>query len=74
VDFEESLRRSLEYFLEMRGEEKFIPTPRSNDPFRFVALPESLFHLAALERGLKGAPLPPHLADLLITPESIECR
>ncbi len=74
ADLEESLRRSLEYFLEIRPEEKFIPTSRSNAPFRYVALPESLFHLAARDRGLNPAPLPPHLADLLMTPESVGCR
>ena len=70
-DLEEALRRSLESFLEMRPEESIIPISGSNKPFQYVALPESLFHLAALNRGLKLSPLPQHLADLLITPESI---
>ena len=71
ADLEEALRSSLEYFLEMRPEEIIIPTSGSNKPFQYVALPESLFHLTALNRGLKLSPLPQHLADLLITPKSI---
>ena len=70
ADLEEALRSSLEYFLKMRPEESFIQTSGSNKPFQYVALPESLFHLAALNRGLKLSPLPQHLADLLITPKS----
>ena len=50
---------------------RIIPTSSSDKPFQYVALPESLFHLAALNRGLKLSPLPQHLADLLITPKSI---
>jgi hypothetical protein len=71
ADLEEALRSSLEYFLKLRPEEKFIRTSGSNNPFQYVALPESLFHLAALNRGLKLSPLPQHLADLLITPKSL---
>jgi hypothetical protein len=72
VDFDEALRCSLEYFAEMRGD-RFTPKG-SNDLYRVVAIPESLFYLAALNRGLKLPPLPPHLADVLITPESIGIR
>jgi hypothetical protein len=72
ADLTEALRHSLEYFVEMRGEERFISPGRVNNPFRFAAVPESLFYLAALERGLKLAPLPSPLADLLVTPESID--
>jgi hypothetical protein len=73
ADLEKALRSSLEYFLEMRPEEKIIRSRSagSNKPFQYVALPESLFHLAAIYRGLKPVPLPQHLADLLITPQSI---
>jgi hypothetical protein len=71
ADLEEALRSSLEYFLEMRPQERIIRTSGSNKPFQYVALTESLFHLAALNRGLKLSPLPQHLADLLITPKSI---
>ena len=71
ADLERGLRSSLEHFLEMRPEERTIPTSGSNKPFQYVALPESLFHLAALNRGLKLSPLPQHLADSLITSKSI---
>jgi Ankyrin repeats (3 copies) len=71
ADLEEALRRSLEYFLKLRPEERIIRTSGSNNPFRYVAFPESMFRLAALNRGLKLSPLPQHLADLLITPKSI---
>ena len=71
ADVEEALRSSLEYFLEIRPEERIIPTSGSNKPFQYVALPESLFHRAAIYRGLKLSPLPQHLANLLITPNSI---
>jgi hypothetical protein len=74
VDFEAALGRSLECFLEMQPQEQFIPTGELNDPFRYVALPESLFYLTALDRGMGGTPLPQHLADLLITPETIGRR
>lgn len=68
ADFIEALRASLENFLEERGK----PVgPKANNLFHYVCLPESLFHLAALERGLKPPTLPPHLAELLITPETI---
>jgi hypothetical protein len=70
ADLEEALRSSLEYFVKLRPQEKIIRSV-SNQPFQYVALPESLFHLAALNRGLKLSPLPQHLADLLITPKSI---
>ena len=71
ADLEGALRSWLEYFLEMRPEERIIPTSSLNKPFQYVAIPESLFHLAALNRGLKLSPLPRHLADSLITPKSI---
>jgi hypothetical protein len=78
ADFDKALRRSLEHFTELRGD-ALVPAQRLpfkswNDPFRYVALPESLFHLAALDRGLKLRHLPPGLADALITPESLAMR
>jgi hypothetical protein len=74
ADFTEALRQSVEYFVEMRGDERFVSPGRVNNPFRFAAVPESAFYSAALERGLKLAPLPEQVADLLITPELIAGR
>ncbi len=70
ADFAEALRSSLEDFVKQRPEEGIIRSG-SNQPFQYVALPESLFHLAALNRGIKLSALPQQLADLLITPKSI---
>lgn len=68
ADVSEALRASLEDFLEDRGQ----PVgPKANDLFRYVALPESLFHLAALKGGLELPAMPPGLAEMLITPETI---
>lgn len=68
VDVTEALRASLENFLEERGQ----PVgPKANNLFLYVALPESLFYLAAINRGLELPALPSHLAELLITPETI---
>lgn len=74
-DVEKALRSSLEYFMELRGDQ-LVPAQRLhprkwNDPFRFIALPESLYCLAARERGITLPPLEPQFADLLITPEAI---
>ncbi len=74
-DVDKALRTALEHFMELRGD-RLVPAhrlhPRKwNDPFRFIALPESLFYLAARERGLELPPLEPQFADMLITPETI---
>jgi hypothetical protein len=71
ADLTEALRQSLEYFVEMRGDERFVSPGKVNNPFRFAAVPESVFYLAAVERGLKLAPMPEHVADLLVTPKTI---
>jgi hypothetical protein len=74
AEFDEALRRSLEHFIELQGDgsgqTRGLPRA-SNDLFEFAALPESLFHLAARERGLQLPPLPQPLGDLLLTSESI---
>jgi hypothetical protein len=69
VDVTEALRTSLENFLEERGQ---LAGPKANNLFRYIALPESLFQLAALNRGLKLPTLPLGLAEMLITPETIQ--
>lgn len=74
-DVEQALRSSLEYFMELRCD-KLVPAQRlypwkQSDPFRFIALPESLFYLAALERGITLPSLEPRFADMLITPDTI---
>lgn len=68
ADLTEALRASLENFLEERG--KPVGS-KANNLFHYISLPESLFHLAAIERGLPPPALPPHLAELLITPDTI---
>jgi len=68
-EVEQALRRSLECFLEARKPRLVVSRPY--DLFEFVSLPDSLFHLAARRRGLKLPPLPPHLADMLLTPDTI---
>ena len=74
-DTEEALRKSLEYFMELRGDKlvpaQRLPHKRTNDMFSYVSLPDSLFHLAAREHGLGLTPLGPQFADMLITPETI---
>ena len=75
AEVDKALRASLEYFMELRGDRlvpaQKLPQKRWNNPFCFVALPESLFYLVARERGLKLPPLPQQFADMLITPETI---
>ena len=74
ADFELALRKSLEHFLELQGDgfvESRAGRVWTNDLFRFAALPESLFYLAALDRGMKLSRLPPPLSDLLLSPKSI---
>ncbi len=78
ADVEKALRKSLESFMELRGD-KLVPAQRLlrkkwNNPFSYVALPESLFYsMRALREscGLKLSPLEPQFADMLITPETI---
>lgn len=72
---DKALLRSLEHFREQRGDRlvpaQRLPHKRRNDMYSYIALPESLFFLAACERGLELSPLPPHLADMLMTPSTI---
>lgn len=75
---DEALRNSLTYFMEERRGDKLLSAQRLtrkrwNDPFSYIALPESLFYLVARERGLELPPLEPKFADMLITPETIAC-
>ena len=59
----------MENLLEENGQ---LVGPKANNLFRYVALPESLFQLAALKRGLKLPTLPLGLAEMLITQETIQ--
>lgn len=68
-DVAEALRASLECLVEMRKPRLVVS--RSNDLFQFVSLADSLFQLAALDRGLRVPALPTHLAGMLITPETL---
>jgi hypothetical protein len=75
-DVEKALRTALEYFMELRGD-RLVPAhrlhPRKwNNPFHFIALPESLFYLVVRERALELPPLEPQFADMLITPETVQ--
>ncbi|HUY87974.1 MAG TPA: ankyrin repeat domain-containing protein [Pirellulales bacterium] len=74
AEVERSLQSSLAHFMELRGD-KIVPAQRLphkkwNDLFSFIALPESLFYLAARHRGLHLSPLPTRFADMLVTPET----
>ncbi|HEX7378977.1 MAG TPA: hypothetical protein VF278_17785, partial [Pirellulales bacterium] len=69
ADVEIALRKSLEYFVEMRDPKLVVK--KTNELYRFVSLPDSLFYLAARHRGIELSPLPPPFADMLITPETI---
>lgn len=65
--FAGALRRSLECFAK-RNE----GLDRGNNLVAPLAIAESVFNAAAMEQGLQQASLPEPLADLLITPETVD--
>jgi hypothetical protein len=69
---EEALRASLDHFAGLRPDK--IGPKGSNEVYRVVPLPESLFHMAARHRGLTLPALPAPYGDMLITPESLRAR